>query len=763
MNNYLINIIIITTMTGLADKTVQEAAMSLTAAKKIEETDPLLEEERLSSDLAQFLSNPSLKAALADGSLDLTSYSSTVEHELHELETQCIDVYRAKKDEIKSLRHELESCDSVLAALQEMLLGFQADLGGLSGDIRNLQDKSRSLGIQLRNRRHAEGGLRDFLNHIVIAPNLVHTICRGPVNEKFLRSVQELNNIHRDVHDTKPRDWSCGMAPCRTVAGREMQTHVHKLRLVAVSRIRDYFLAQMAMLRRPQTNVRMIQLHGLLKYAELQDFLETASPEIASEIYKVYVESMSKTLYALFRTYQAQLLQLDATKTGATRQDVIAIDDAALRDALTSKAKKRVDSFTLGNRANEVLDDSTARPILAHVALAEEKSYPYEILFRSIMLHLIDAVTNEYVFSRQFFKRDAFQPLFSPTLGLLLEQTENYLFGCHDALALLLMIKVTHSHRRILHARHVDSMDSFLDSVTSLLWPRLKTVMDSHLRSLRTANAAKLGGIDLHSHYVSRRYAEFACSILTILHKGNKDNGKDAYMSARKHQDQSRNEMKADALETPDKVQQATAASASKAKANAGDMVLNDLAMIQDEIVNLLERLGDKHTTNKKRIVFLINNLDQIVCIFQERRVVGKEFNRFVELLMKQRELFVEEELLASFSKMIAFVQQTELHIMSNPSNADVNPQVVESLIREFSSGWKAAIEQINRNVLSYFSNFRNGMEILKQVLTQLLLYYTRFQDVIRKVWRNKPPAFCKDLVSTSVILAEIKKYALAI
>ena len=112
---------------------------------------------------------------------------------------------------------------------------------------------------------------------------------------------------------------------------------------------------------------------------------------------------------------------------------------------------------------------------------------------------------------------------------------------------------------------------------------------------------------------------------------------------------------------------------------------------------------------------------------------------------------------------MIAFVQQTELHLMSNTSNADVNPQVVESLIREFSSGWKAAIEQINRNVLSYFSNFRNGMEILKQVLTQLLLYYTRFQDVIRKVWRNKPPAFCKDLVGTSVILAEIKKYALAI
>jgi hypothetical protein len=30
--------------------------------------------------------------------------------------------------------------------------------------------------------------------------------------------------------------------------------------------------------------------------------------------------------------------------------------------------------------------------------------------------------------------------------------------------------------------------------------------------------------------------------------------------------------------------------------------------------------------------------------------------------------------------------------------------------------------------VSKYFSNVRDGMAILKQVLTQLLLYYTRFQ-----------------------------------
>jgi vacuolar protein sorting-associated protein 52 len=730
------------------EKTVQEAAMSL--AKQDGGGKQQVEEDRLSSDLAQFLSNPSLQAALADGSLDLASYSSTVEQELHELESQCINVYRNKSNEISNLREELEACDAVLGALQEMLLGFQADLGGLSGDIRALQDKSRSLGIQLRNRRRAEQGLREFLQHIVIAPHLAQTICRGPVNEQFQTYVYELDRIDKDVHDQTPQEWSCCSPPAQTVSGHEMQDHVRKLRLVAVGRTRDYFLAQMALLRQPQTNVRMIQKHGLVKYANLQDFLEDNSPDIATEMYNVYVESMSKTLYALFRTYQAQLDHLDSTRATSTRQDVIAIDDASLRDVVTTKAKKRIDSFTLGRRASDVLDSATARPILAHVAMSEGKKYPYEMLFRSIMLHLMDAVTNEHIFCRQFFKRDAFSPLFHSTLGLLLEQLENYLFGCHDAISLLLMIKITHAHRRILHSRRIHSLDGFLDQVNKLIWPRLKVVMDAHLRSIKSANAKKLGGVELHAHYVSRRYAEFTCSILMVLHRSDKVEPAAAAKTAI-----------ADAASASAKV--VAKANTSLARDSAGDMLLNDLAVIQEETIVLLERMGDEHPSNKRRIVFLINNLDQIVCIFQERRVVGKEFNRFAEALMTQRELFVEEELLQSFSKLIAFVQQTEQHMATGGNHKEVNAQVVEALVREFATSWKIGIEQINRNVLSYFSNFRNGMEILKQVLTQLLLYYTRFQDIIRKIWRNKPPAFCKDLVGTSVILAEIKKYALSI
>jgi len=508
-----------------------------------------------------------------------------------------------------------------------------------------------------------------------------------------------------------------------------------------------------------------------------------------------------QTLHTLFRTYQSQLLQLDATRSSATRQDVIAIDDASLRDSLTTKAKKRVDVFALGTRANDVLFPSTTdysdgrsyaasrnqqqsgqqvlpQPILASIALMEKKQYPYEVIFRSIIGHLVEAVTNEHIFCRQFFKRDAFGPLFSGTLSDLQEQLENYLFGCHDALALLLMIKVIHQYRRLTRQRTIHSLDNFFDQVNQLLWPRLKMVMDMHRRSVKSATAVKLGVTQdlLHGHYVSRRFAEFSCSVLLILKDGNAASSGGSLTSTPKrkshkqhHQHKPGTDSKSNRHEGKNKTEPApmrdmSGGSGAGGTKSAGDMLLQDLSGMLDEFVLLLERLAEEHTSSKRRVVFLINNLDQIVCIFQERRVVGKEFNRLVEKLMAQRELFVEEELLVGFSKMIAFVQQTEAHIASTKgSSYDVNPQVVQSLVREFSLNWKANIELINRNVLSYFSNFRNGMEILKQVLTQLLLYYTRFQDIIRKVWKNNPPAFCKDLVNTTLILAEIKKYALAI
>jgi hypothetical protein len=205
-----------------------------------------------------------------------------------------------------------------------------------------------------------------------------------------------------------------------------------------------------------------------------------------------------------------------------------------------------------------------------------------------------------------------------------------------------------------------------------------------------------------------------------------------------------------------------------------GDLMLqNDLQQMRYEIIAMLERLAQQIPNSKEKKVFIINNYDQILSVFQDRRITCEEVQKFDDLLMQQRELFAEEEIKGSFPRLISFVVQTEQAIAEHSAATGgggkggtggagglaLDEAIVEALVREFASNWRTGIQHINDNVLAYFANFRNGMEILKQVLTQLLLYYTRFQDIIKKSW-VKPPAFSRDIVSTATILMEIKKFS---
>jgi len=99
---------------------------------------------------------------------------------------------------------------------------------------------------------------------------------------------------------------------------------------------------------------------------------------------------------------------------------------------------------------------------------------------------------------------------------------------------------------------------------------------------------------------------------------------------------------------------------------------------------------------------------------------------------------------------------------LQNHSNGTIDISIeatVERLVKEFASSWRKVIEKISADVMQYFSNFKNGSEILKQTLTQLALYYSRFEDMIKKNFKNS--AFRKDLVPISTLRFEIQKLKL--
>jgi hypothetical protein len=64
---------------------------------------------------------------------------------------------------------------------------------------------------------------------------------------------------------------------------------------------------------------------------------------------------------------------------------------------------KRSDVFCLSDR-ERVLEDTEAAPILVHVAQAEGQHLTYEVILRSILKHLCDSATSEFLFVLDFFE-----------------------------------------------------------------------------------------------------------------------------------------------------------------------------------------------------------------------------------------------------------------------------------------------------------------------------------------------------------------------
>ena len=160
---------------------------------------------------------------------------------------------------------------------------------------------------------------------------------------------------------------------------------------------------------------------------------------------------------------------------------------------------------------------------------------------------------------------------------------------------------------------------------------------------------------------------------------------------------------------------------------------------------------------------FLINNYDVITSTFYERGARGGEDSaHFEQLLDSIKSVFVEEVLMMEHGRLITYVKQTEPLLMQDASESDaarVDTGVMEALLRAFFDTWKEDVKAINGEVFKTFANFKLGMDLLKQVLTQLLLYYTRFLDIVKRVYPEGAP-FAQYILSIPTLMKEIKTYS---
>eukprot|EP00252_Welwitschia_mirabilis_P021348 TRINITY_DN5467_c0_g1_i1.p1 TRINITY_DN5467_c0_g1~~TRINITY_DN5467_c0_g1_i1.p1 ORF type:complete len:789 (+),score=162.25 TRINITY_DN5467_c0_g1_i1:86-2452(+) len=645
--------------------------------------------------------NDEVVAKILEKGTELREYAKGVEENLRQVELESIQDYINESDNLVLLHAEIRECDSILTQMEALLEGFQSEIGSISSEIKTLQEKSMGMGLKLKNRRVAELNLAHFIEDLVVPPKMIDTIVDGEVNEEYTRTLQVLSKKLKFIEADALAKSSAAL--------KDVQPELERLRQKAVSKVFDFIVQKLQALKKPKTNIQILQQNVLLKYKYTAAFLKEHGKDIYNDVRLAYVDTLNKVFSAHFRAYIQALekIQLDI----ASANDLIGIDTRSsnLFSRSREPLKNRSAIFVLGDRIN-VLKEIDQPSLIPHISEASGSKYPYEVLFRSLHKLLMDTATSEYLFCLDFFGEDAiFYDIFSGPFSVIDEHFNAILPNFFDAIGLMLMICITHQHQLIMSRRRVPCLDSYLDKVNIVLWPRFKMVFDMHLSSLRNANIRTLWEDDVHPHYVMRRYAEFTASLLQL----NVEYG--------------------------------------------GQLELN-LERLRIVVDDLLVKLSRMFSRPKQQTIFLINNYDMIIAVLKESGTSGRTQMQFEELLKSNSTVFVEELLLEHFNDLVRFVKTRAGEETNSSSERPVTVEEVEPIVKDFANQWKVKIEVMHKDVITSFSNFLCGMEILKASLTQLLLYYTRLADCVKRIAGNS--VINKELVSISSIMYEIKKYS---
>nr|CAG4707666.1 unnamed protein product [Naegleria fowleri] len=701
-------------------------------------------------DLNAFQQDELVQKAIQEG-VDLREYSKHIEDDLRKIETQSIDDYLEESERLADLHVQLQQCDSVLEKMENMLQNFQGSLGNISEEIKTLRDQSFTMNIKKRNRESAQQKLSVFVDKLVVSPDLTRKICDEPVSDSYLEHLLILDE-KKDYITAIQNDVKKPIKACD-----DMLPLLDRLCTKAVSKVRSYLLQQLNELKKPKTNTQFIK-QLLLKKKYYYDFAAKHSPQTGEELCAVYEDIIGKYYFNSFKNYVVSLLKLEQ-KVG-TKQSLLVEPTVSLLNNITTMtvinplqyttnmlastvglgtpnksgdATKEMNRtvFTLSDRA-QVLDNATDlnSPIVARVAIEQNKKFFMEEIFRSVHILLINTATSEYIFSVDFFNNDKmFESLFSKSLQFLKDTWIGFISSTFDCIGLMLMIRLNFMFSSLMEKRNMKCLDIYFDEVHKLLVPKFNEIFEMNLKSVTDTKPEQLVSKEKDSHTLAKRYAELACSI----HALNRDN--------------------------PPKFKQE---------------IEHKLASLREAVTKQLALVSEKmYGTKAKKIqVFLINAYDLILNHFILSKIdVNADGTAISKLLNVQVSAYIEEELTECYAGLISFVKQTEpkLGNVNSKNDGDANKNFIqnrtkvdvaemEKLAKDFDKNWKQGISHINSNILQNFSNFNTGKEILNKTFTQLLLYYSRFTNIVSACYGDNPP-FRSSLITPTKIQYEYKKY----
>eukprot|EP00392_Amoebophrya_sp_AT5.2_P001298 g1300.t1 len=694
--------------------------------------------------------------------VDIHASYASVSSELAAAEADMLAAFLENRQDFNALDREILDCDASLQQISSILSKFHDELLQVSDEIKTLQSESLSMTCVLRNKRQANKRLSGYVNGRILSQELARNICESDMEAMDGGSVVYAKYLQELVEKLESGQ---GMGDRADVAGSSTTAQLHpgpeselaQLKRKAVQRVHAFMLDKVHALKKPRTNLQILQQNVLLHFRYFNHFLDRfAPPEAGSAVKQAYVATMGRVYSQQFKTYLLSLSKLSLDWC-PTRADVIGQNpDAVVADvgemlassalgfasnllktaglstsstssgagpssssvggaAHSSVLAEKGNVFSLSGRYILATEDLDRDPIVAHAnsqpalkngnnnnSSIAQKYYP-EALFRSHQRLLIDTASSEFHFLAEFFANASdllFQDVFEKTLQYFRQQVADYVESCYDSVGLLQKIRISEFFKEKMgEGRGLHILDGYFDAILLQMWPRLKFILAENVESLKELRNQNLK--TTHPHYVTRRYAELTAS-LTLLQTVSGAGGGGGKMDE--------------------------AVSSSLANLKQSFIAeLQDLAKRSFRGTSTTSSSSSQSQSQEK--IFLINNYDLILTVFYERQL-GARFDpcQFEDLLRGEVAGFIELQFQTHYPEMVAFVKRNEVAVGGAAGAAG-------------GAAPAASTE-----------------EILKQCLTQLLLYYTRFQKCLHKLGALKGNE--KLLVPNSAILTEIKTYS---
>lgn len=106
-----------------------------------------------------------------------------------------------------------------------------------------------------------------------------------------------------------------------SAAYQDMEPVVEKLRLKAVAKVREFLLQKIYQLRRPRTNIQIIQQNVLLRFKYFVTFLKEHGGHVYAEVRSEYIKTTSRVLTQHFKSYLGDIERMH--QAIATKHDVL--------------------------------------------------------------------------------------------------------------------------------------------------------------------------------------------------------------------------------------------------------------------------------------------------------------------------------------------------------------------------------------------------------------------------------------------------------